>query len=345
MDGIQELIEELLRDPDNPTEVVYPTIPVGDNGDTPPENPTLLSGSANGLWKIYNPQLGDIQAFGAWLWSSSIIDQITRMFNSPIDAVIALHQIYCTPIRGGSANIMCGFLDSGVSSTYTVTNQYAEIDCGTVHIDEFYGTAIDYVKTKIAIYLPFIGIMPLSAGVVMGSDISVLYRIDVLTGTCLAQIKVTKQNSDAVMYAFEGNCACQIPLTASTYTGTVSALVNGVQAGLSLFMGDVVSAAGEVGSMLASSQTGLSGTKQSGSLGANAGALGIRIPYVIITHPTVYDAFQYNTQYGFPSNKTVTLGSCSGFTEVKDIHLHGIPCTDDELMEIERLLKEGVIIN
>ena len=345
LEGLKDLIEELLRDPENPTEVVYPTIPVGDSGDTPPENPTLLSGSANGLWKIYNPQLADIQAFGSWLWSSSIIDQITRMFNSPIDAVIALHQIYCTPARGGSANIMCGFLDSGVSSTYTVSNQYAEIDCGTIHIDEYYGTAVDYAYTKIAIYLPFIGIMPLSASVVMGSDLNVLYRIDVLTGVCLAQVKVIKQNSDAVMYTFEGNCACQIPLTASTYTGTVSALVNGVQAGLSLFMGDVVSAAGEVGSMLASSQTGLSGTKQSGALGANAGALGIRIPYVIITHPTVYDAFQYNTQYGFPSNKTVTLGSCSGFTEVKDIHLHGIPCTDDELMEIERLLKEGVIIN
>lgn len=345
MEGLQELIEELLRDPDNPTEVVYPTIEVGDSGDTPPENPSLLSGSANGLWKIYNPQLADIQAFGSWLWSSSIIDQITRMFNSPIDAVIALHQIYCTPDRGGSANIMCGFLDSGVSSTYTVSNQYTEIDCGKVHIDEYYGTAVDYAYTKIAIYLPFIGIMPLSASVVMGSDVSVLYRIDVLTGTCLAQIKVTKQNSDAVMYTFEGNCACQIPLTASTYTGTVSALVNGVQAGLSLFMGDVVSAAGEVGSMLASSQRGLSGTKQSGSLGANAGALGIRTPYLIITHPTIYDAYRYNVQYGFPSNKTVTLGNCSGYTEVKDIHLSGISCTDNELEEIERLLKEGVIIN
>lgn len=350
IDALRDLIKELQQeqtDPDVPTpdKPDYPYVVVEDSGDTPPENPPLVNGSANGLWKIYNPLEADIQSFGSWLWSSNIIDQITRMFNSPIDAVIALHQIYCTPVRGSSANIKCGYLDSGVASTYTVANQYQTIDCGDVEIGEFYRTAVDYEATKIELYLPFIGIVPLSASVVMGSTLNVTYRIDVLTGTCLAQVKVSKQNSNAVMYTFAGNCACQIPLTATTYTGTVSALVNSVQAGLSFMMGDIITGAGEVASAIRGGVSGLSGTKKSGSLGANAGALGIRIPYVIITHPTVYDAYLYNEQYGYPSNKTVTLGSVSGYTRVKDIHLSSIPCTDDELEMIESLLKEGVIIN
>ena len=343
---LKGLYEALNRDPEDPTQPVPPpTIEVSDSGDTPPANPPLVSGSANGLWKIYNPLEADIQAFGSWLWSSSVIDQVVRMFNSPIDAVIALHQIYCTPVRGASANIMCGFLDSGVPSTYTVANQYQTIDCGDVNVGEYYRTAVDYVATKIELYLPFIGIVPLSASVVMGSTLNVTYRIDVLTGTCLAQVKVIKQNSDAVMYTFAGNCACQIPLTATTYTGMVGTLVNSVQAGLSFMAGDIIQGAGEIGSALRDGMTGLTGTKKSGSLGANAGALGIRIPYLIITHPTVYDAYLYNEQYGYPSNKTVQLGSVSGYTKVKDIHLSGIPCTDEELAEIERLLKNGVIIN
>ena len=341
---INELITQLINDPDNP---IPPTYPAGDSGDTPPANPSLLNGSANGLWKIYNPLLADIQAFGSWLWSSSIIDQITRMFASPIDAVIALHQIYCTPVRGASANIKCGYLDSGVQSTYTVANQYQTIDCGDVTITEYYGTAVDYSKTKISIYLPFIGIVPLDPSVVMGSVVNVTYRIDVLTGTCIAQVKVNKQNSNAVMYTFPGNCACQIPLTGTTYTGMVSTLIGLGNTAISVAMDNpfgVISGAKQA-LQGAAEGAGTGGVRQSGYFGSNAGALGIRIPYVIITHPVSYDAYLYNSQYGFPSNKTVSLGSVRGFTKVKDIHLSGIPCTDDELEEIERLLKEGVIIN
>lgn len=337
LDAINELIKQL--NPDG-----TPDIPVSDSGDTPPAEPPLISGSANGLWSIYNPTLQQVQAFGAYLWSESILDQITRMFNSPIDAVIGFHMIYCTPIKGPAKNIKCGYLDTGVSSI-TVANQYVTIDCGTIEVPEYYRTALDYVATKLALYLPFIGIVPLSTAVCMGATLQVIYRIDVLTGTCLAQVKVIKENSDAVMYAFEGNCSVQIPLTATTYTGIASALINTVSAGLSVFMGDYISAAGDAGSALSAGMTNLSGTKQSGQMGANAGALGIRIPYLIITHPVSYDALQYNTQYGYPLNQTISLGSVTGYTRVKDIHLAGIPCTDDELEMIERLLKDGVIIN
>lgn len=333
--ALEELYKKLLE--------LLDKIPVDDDGNTPPPEPPVLSGSANGLWSIYNPTLTQVQNFGAYLWSENILDQITRMFNSPIDAVIGFHMIYCTPIKGATQNIKCGYLDTGVASI-TVANQYATIDCGSVPVPEFYGTTLDYSYTKLALYLPFIGIVPLSTAVCMGSTLQVIYRIDVLTGTCLAQVKVIKSNSNAVMYAFEGNCAVQIPLTATTYTGTVTALINSVSAGLSVFMGDYVSAGQDLSEAVAgvASKTGV---KQSGSLGANAGALGIRIPYLIITHPVAYDALDYSTQYGYPVNQTVTLGSLSGYTRVKDIHLSNIPCTDDELEQIESLLKDGVIIN
>lgn len=342
-DAIKKIIDDYYRDPLDPGTINYPEIPVGDNGDTPPAEPPLISGSANGLWAIYNPTLAQVQNFGAYLWSENILDQITRMFNSPIDAVIGFHMIYCTPIKGPTQNIKCGYLDTGVASI-TVANQYATIDCGTVYVSEYYRTALDYNATKLALYLPFIGIVPLSTEVCVGSTLHVIYRIDVLTGTCLAQVKVIKQNSDAVMYAFEGNCAVQIPLTATTYTGTVTALINSVSAGLSAFMGDYISAGQDLSEAVSGAMS-KTGVKQSGSLGANAGALGIRIPYLIITHPVAYDAIQYNTQYGFPLNETVTLGSLHGYTRIKDIHLSAIPCTDDELEQIERLLKDGVIIN
>ena len=318
----------------------------GDSGDTPPEEPPLIDAAGNGLWAIYNPTKAQVNSFGQWLWSSNIVDQITRMFNSPIDAVIGFHMIYCTPVKGGSEHIMCGYLDSGVSSI-TVANQYATIDCGTVDVSEYYRTALDYTATKLSLYLPFIGFVPLSTAVCMGSTLSVVYRIDVLTGTCLAQVKVIKENSEAVMYTFPGNCSVQVPLTATTYTGMVSTLVGVANTAIGVAMdspGSAIAGAKQaLGGAVESLGTG--GVKQSGAIGSNAGVLGIRIPYLIITHPVSYDAFEYSKQYGYPLNETVTLGSLSGYTKIKDIHLHGIPCTDDELEMIERLLKDGVIIN
>ena len=341
LDAINELIKQI--NPDG-----TPDIPVSDSGDTPPENPPLTPGSgtngSNGLWAIYNPTLTQVQEFGAWLWSDSLADQFKRIFNSPIDGVIGFHMLYCTPSRGADQTIKCGFLASPVSSR-TVSSPYVEINCGTVNIGEFYRNALDYDYTRISVYLPFIGIVPLDTNVVMGSDLNITYRVDVLTGTCLAQIKVIKDNSDAVMYAFEGNCAVQIPLTATTYTGMVGALMSGVSAGIGVMTGNIAQAVTSGANALANMVSGKAGVKQSGTMGANAGALGIRKPYVIITHPIAYMPVDFNKLEGLPSNITATLGSLTGFTRVRSVHLENIgTATQEEINMIEELLKEGVII-
>ena len=338
LDAIRDLIDIITPNP---------TIPVGDSGDTPPENPPLTPGSgatgSNGLWSIYNPSLQAVHDFGAWLWSDTLADQFRRIFNSPIDGVIGFHMIYCTPSKGTAKNIQCGFLQSPVVSD-TVANQYVELDCGTVAIGEYYRNALDYDNTSIALYLPFIGIVPLDTRIVMGSDISILYRIDVLTGTCLAQVTVSKENSNAVMYAFDGNCSVQIPLTATTYTGMVGALLGGLSASVSFMAGDMFHAVSGAASAMASAMGGKTGVKQSGTMGANAGALGIRKPYVIITHPVTAMPAGFEDVRGLPSTELVTLGSLSGYTSVRDIHLEGIPATAEEINEIKELLAEGVIL-
>lgn len=341
-DAIKQILEDYYRDPDDPNIINYPEIPVGDSGDTPPENPDLLSGSSNGLWAIYNPSKSEVQQFGAWLWSSNILDQITRMFNSPIDAVIGFHMIYCTPITGASKTIKAGYLDSPVSAP-EVTDQYKDIDCGTIAVPEYYRNALDYDNTRISLFLPFIGIVPLDTAQVMGSSLSILYRVDVLTGTCLAQVSVIKENSNAVMYTYQGNCSVQIPLTATTYTGMVGALLSGISAGASIMTGNIMGAvsAGIEGAMRAG--TGLTGVRQSGTLGANAGALGIRIPYVIITHPVSVMPDDFNSLEGLPSAELVPLSSVNGFTRVTYVHLENIPATSQEIEEITGLLQTGVI--
>lgn len=340
--AIQKLTETMTK-PDGDTPVLPPTntpTPT-DTGDTPSPVPSVTSGSANGLWKVYNPSEGQLQAFGAWLWSSDIIEQIVKMISNPMNAIIGLHVLYATPATGGAQSIKAGYLDSGVSAP-VVTNQYTIINCGSVIVPEAYKNALDYDYTNVSVYLPFIGIVPLNTREVMGSKISIRYRVDVLTGTCLATISVSRQSSNAILYTFSGNCAVQIPLTSGNYgtllTGLLSA-VGGVAASVATG-GAALPAVAGVGSAIVNARTNVSRT---GNLGSNAGALGVRIPYLIITRPIAYDATNYSNYYGYPANKTVTLSNVSGFTRCKSVHVEGLPATEEEKTMIETALKNGVI--
>lgn len=341
VDAIPDILDQIIADTAVTEEDVY-RIPVDDGGNTPPPTPPVLDGSSNGLWTMYNPTKTQVNEFGAWLWSDTIIDQIIRQFNSPIDAIIGFHQIYCTPSTGAAKVIKAGYLNSPVSAA-EVINQYKTIDCGTVHVDEFYGNVLDYDNSQVSVYLPFIGIVPLNTNVVMGSDLQIIYRIDVFTGTCLAQIKVIKENSNAVMYAFDGNCAVQIPLTATTYTGMIGALISGISAGVSFATGDMLHAATSGISAAMSALNGQTGNKQSGTMGSNAGALGIRKPYLIITRAISSMPAGFESIAGLPSTELVQLSSLSGYTSIRNVHLEGIPGTAEEIEEIKSLLESGVI--
>ena len=100
-----------------------------------------------------------------------------------------------------------------------------------------------------------------------------------------------------------------------------------------------------IGSVAGGIFNGATSNKQ-GSFGANAGAMGIKNPYIIITNTQAYDAYNYNKQYGFPANASIQLGSCKGYTRVKSVHVSSISnATNEEKQNIDTLLKQGVIIN
>jgi hypothetical protein len=54
-------------------------------------------------------------------------------------------------------------------------------------------------------------------------------------------------------------------------------------------------------------------------------------------------ADQYQLYDGRGSNFTTKLKQCSGYTRCKEVHLNVPGAYHDELLEIERLLKEGVL--
>ena len=346
-DSTDDLLKQLIDlmtnpDPSNPEKK-------GDNTDYPDTGsgttPSIVVpvGSASALYSIYNPTQAELNSFGGWLWSSNFVDQLLKLFNDPMQAIIGLHKVFATPEISGTGNIKVGYLDSGVSSKL-VGSQYVTVDCGEVSLYEFFGNVFDYAPfTKVYIYLPFIGIQQIDTGEVMRGTLNVVYHVDVLTGACLAEVKVTRDSAGGTLYTYTGNCACQYPISSGSYMGIVASLASVV--------GGVIGTVASGGALAPVAMGAVSGVlnahtdvNHSGGFSGNAGAMGIKKPYLIIRRPQTALAENFQHFNGKPSNHYTLLSSCTGYVKCLDCHLEGIPATGEELAELDNLLKSGIII-
>lgn len=299
-----------------------------------------------GLCSLYNPSLSQVKEFSRWLWGADFnIDQFKKLFQDPMQAIIGLHVIYATPVTGAQSGIQVGYINSGVNAA-VVTKQYTEIDCGTIALNERFGDLRDYSPyTQVSLYLPFVGIVEINTDDVMRASISIKYKIDVLTGTCLALVNVKRNDVDGVLYSYSGNCGVQYPITAGSYLGTIGSLISMVATGAATYASGGALAPLAIGAAANALSGGAkANTSMSGTLSSNAGAMGIRKPYIIIKRVEPADADRYSEYYGYTTNKLVKLSQVTGYVRVKDINLSGTNATEDEQNEIITLLKEGVIL-
>lgn len=309
-----------------------PNPPDTGGGDSPTVVPPV--GKASSLWSIYNPTLEQVNQFGSWLWSSDFVEQLKKLFSDPMQAIIGLHKVYSPVQTTGQGTIKCGYLDSEVPSKL-VSEQYVTVDCGSVDMQEYFGNVFDYPPyTEVSIYLPFIGIRQLDPSDVMRSTISVKYHIDVLTGACLAEVNVQRDASGGTLYTFSGDAAVRYPVSSGSYMGIVSGLIG---VATSIVSGNLLPALGGATRLHTN-------VDRSGSFTGNSGAMGSKVPYIIISRPQTAMADKFETLSGYPSNTYTPLSACKGFTHVKYCHVENLSATETEKTEIERLLKEGVIL-
>ena len=300
-----------------------------------------LSATSTGFITLFNPSVAQLRNLANYMWSGLFdIDTFRKIFADPMDCILGLSIVPVNVPSGGSASVMVGNIDTGISMT-TASAQYVEVDCGSVTVEENYGAYLDYEPyTKAELYLPYIGIHAISIDDIMKKTVTIKYHIDILSGACVAYVKC----GSSVLYSFIGQCASSIPITGNDWTN----VINGV-----------LSIAGSIGSMVATgganaptqvaniASTAVNSMKpsieKSGSLSGTGGMLGIQTPYLILTRPRQAIPAGQNRFIGYPAFITEILGNVSGYTEVESIHLEGIQATGAELSEIETILKTGVI--
>ena len=343
-DGSQQSQKDTVVNPDMDTSIKDTISSSGSTGSPTPnppdtgggDSPTVVPpvGKASSLWSIYNPTLEQVNQFGSWLWSSDFVEQLKKLFSDPMQAIIGLHKVYSPVQTTGQGTIKCGYLDSGVPSKL-VSEQYVTVDCGSVDMQEYFGNVFDYPPyTEVSIYLPFIGIRQLDPSDVMRSTISVKYHVDVLTGACLAEVNVQRDASGGTLYTFSGDAAVRYPVSSGSYMGIVSGLIG---VATSIVSGNLLPALGGATRLHTN-------VDRSGSFTGNSGAMGSKVPYIIISRPQTAMADKFETLSGYPSNTYTPLSACKGFAQVKYCHVENLSATETEKNEIERLLKEGVIL-
>lgn len=310
------------------------------DGDTPVIVPPV--GQASSLFAIYNPTQAELNQFGGWLWSSNFVDQLLKLFNDPMQSIIGLHKIFAPPTISGTSTIHVGYLDSGVSSK-TVGAQYTDINCGSVKLSEQFGNVFDYSDTDVRLYLPFIGIVPLDVMDVMRGTVSVIYHVDVITGACLAEVRVTRDASGGTLYQYAGDAAVRYPISSGSYMGVVSGVlgvVGGIASGIMSGGATLPLMAGAAGAM-ASARTQV---QHSGSFAGNAGAMGAKKPYLILERPQTAIAKNYKGYQGIGANVVQSVGNMSGYFKMTDVRLNSVTgASDTELESIRAALEQGVI--
>lgn len=367
---VTPIIDDDPYDPDDPED------PIGGWGDhddssDPIDIPPLPTTSAvdAGFITLYNPTVGQLNALANYMWSSplQVWDNVKKIVANPMDCILGLSIVPVTPITGTMKSISVADVPTGVSAR-PITSQYVEVNCGTINVGEYWKAYLDYEPyTKAEIYLPYIGTHPIAVDDIMGKAIKIVYHVDLLSGACTAYVKC----GNSVLYSFIGQCASSIPIASKDWTNVISGALT-----IATAIGSMVASGGAAAPMAgeaAGSAAGATASKEaamtkaamikgaghvastavnvlkpsigkSGSMSGTGGLMAIQKPYLILTRPRQAVPASQNHFMGYPSFMTAVVGTLSGYTEMEHIHLDGINATDNEIAEIEELLKGGVYL-
>lgn len=319
----------------------------GGGGTVPDPEPTPIPGtndfiSVSGL-NLYAPTAGEVSALISEMWSTNFINLIEKTILQPMDTIVALLGLPYEVNTGASQTpIILGNYQAAVTADQAF--QYKHIDCGSLNITEIWGSYLDY-HCRISLYLPFIGTVMLQPEDVLEKSLNVQYAFDGITGTCIAYVI----SDDVVIGQFAGNCAYQIPLSGANYNDLMGNLIN--MAGAAIATAAAAASGGVTAPIAAADAasalnviTSKENHQRSGGLGGSNAAMNVRTPYLTIYVPNQCVPEGQNAFTGYPSYITAVLGDQSGFTQVHACHISAAGASDEELQEIESLLKKGVLI-
>lgn len=321
-----------------------------------PDLPSL-SVINTGMTSIYEMSSTQLQDLSHYLWTTNFEQLLQKMFNDPMEAILNLSIV---PVDLTSDALTSSVRIGNVTTTVQgnrLSSQYKSINFGTINMKEYWANFGDYSPyTKLSIFLPYVGTQQISIDDVQNGSIQLKGVIDVLTGTIqymLYSVQGNRRNHGhkSVLYSWGGNCQYQVPLSASNMTSVVTSLVGATgtiagAVGATVATGGMTApiAIGTVGSAVSNIMNAKTHVQRGGGLGGAVGLFGVQTPYLILERPEQITPKNYNATMGVPCEQTDYLKNYEGFIKVKGVNLTIDKATQNELTQIESLLKGGVLV-
>ncbi len=131
-----------------------------------------------------------------------------------INKFISYKKFWCKIPTDGTAKLKAGNYDFNFEAP-VVHGNIIDVDCGSVNVVELHHSLLDYSPfSRLTIYLPFIGFMDLDDKLVMGKVVRVNYRVDVLSGRCLAEVyTMIDDTTESCIASYAGTIASDEPLS------------------------------------------------------------------------------------------------------------------------------------
>ena len=297
------------------------------------DNTTRVSVGISGkLLESYIITPGELSNLNDFLWSTNFADVIGKyILGDPMACITGIMSLPFTipeVNRGSDYNISILNQDTGARGT-RLTSLIAYIDCGQLAIRPYWGNFMDY-NTDIQIYVPYCGTYHLDINEVMSSILHLSYKVDIMTGACVATLYVTNGGCRAPLYTFSGTMGIEYPLSSADRSRLISATMGALS--------------NPPATALQTVATGVSANapniQHNGAYNGNSGALSPQQPYLIIRRQVQSLPESYSDYIGYPSNITGYIGDVRGFAKISEIHLN-IPCLRSESEELLNILHTG----
>lgn len=298
------------------------------------------------LYKVTEQQM---ITFRKWLWSSDWQDNIKKIRTDPMQNIIGISIADLDIASSSESNIYVGNVKSDATGSI-IANSFIEVDCGTITLDEYYGTFADYEPfVATTLYLPKVGFVQIPADVVMNNSIKVVYHIELSSGEglCYVYITNTRDGFSYVWNTYTCHITSNIVLSAQDHTQQLTALGSAIVNTSVAAAGAIANPFNAVANTLSSCidvATTKNPTMTKGNVGNMSAILCYKKPYIMINRTNLTKPSSFQENNGYMINYTAKIDGHTGFLKTRDFHAE-FDAPYSHKAEIERLLDVGVFIN
>ena len=295
-----------------------------------------------------------VRQLADFLWNADetkfneIVKGLALMGENPMNGIIDLRLFPFNVALKNSATqaepIVIGRTNTGVNGIKLTENVNSLIDLGECTFFTKFKNFLDYEPyTTAQLYIPYIGVVPVSTAEFMSHKISAKMLVDYTTGAGTAIIF-----KDDIPFIYKnGVVGITIPMTgndSASYANTVVGnVVNGAVGGVTSI------ASGNIGGVVSSAEKLYSGF----ATGTNYQTASASSPsvatwqpqkcYFIIDRPILNVPDNYGRTVGYACEITGKLSDFKGFTIVSNPEI-SFKCTETEKTMLSQLLTAGVFI-